>query len=453
MAKLPLEGIRVLENTVVWAGPYATHLLADWGAEVIRIESTQHWQFNTRSTPVARPKKSQVGPHLGTPWGRGYPNWDPGERPWNRYPWFNAHARNKLSMTVDLTRPEGLDIFMRLARVSDVFISNNALGVVEKLNTTYEDVKKVNPNIIYVSMPPFGLTGPYRSYRTLGLNLDYYCGHTWIREYPDEDPSRKSLTNFPDATGSANAAFAILMALHYRDRTGEGQFIEVAQVETIIPLIAEAVMDYSMNERVHGPLGNRDIHGAAPCGCYPCQSEPERRCTAYPAEVPAGEDRWINITIRSDEEWQRLCQVMGNPAWAKDEKFSNALSRYNNQDELDKLVSQWTSQHEPYTLMYLLQNQGIAAGPVMDDKDDYNDIHLKERGFFEPLTQADCGTHLYPGLDFKLSKTPNHLRTPPCLLGEHNEYVYKQVIGVSDEEYARLEADGHIGTEYIPEIP
>ena len=195
-------------------------------------------------------------------------------------------------------------------------------------------------------------------------------------------------------------------------------------------------MDYTMNQRIQKSLGNRHF-SSAPCGCYSCK----------------GDDRWVNIVVSSDKEWESLCQALGDPPWTKEERFSDALSRWKNQGELDKLIEQWTLRHDHYEVMHILQKKGVPAGPVMDQRDAYNDPQLKERGVFEQVTQADCGTHLYPGMLFKMSKTPCGIRRPPVRLGEHNEYVYKQVLGVSDREYAELEKAGHIGMDFLPEIP
>ena len=438
MAKLPLEGIRVADLTVVWAGPFAAQLLADWGAEVIRMESCQHWMVNTRGVQ-ARPPKAIVQRDVAVPWaGGGYPNRDPGQRPWNRFPWFNVHARNKLSMTVDLTKPEGLDIFRRLIRVSDIFIENNALGTIERMGITYEMVKQEKPNIIMVRMPGLGLEGPYRNYRGFGTHFENSCGHASLRGYPDMDPTTLTPDYHCDASASACAAMAMVMALRYRNKTGKGQFIEIGQVETMIPQMAQAFMDCIMNGRVHTSVGNHDPGlSMAPHSCYRCR----------------GEDRWINIAVSREEQWRALCRAMGEPAWTKEERFSNVLGRWRHQDELDRLMEAWTLEHDHMALMHMLQREGVPAGAVLDARDCYNDPHLKERGFFEELTQVDCGTHLYPGLSWRMPTLPNKLRLPPCQLGEHNEYVYKKVLGVSDEEYARLKAAGHIGTDFAPEIP
>jgi len=435
MAKLPLEGIRVVDITVIYAGPFATMHLADWGAEVIRVESTKHFQVLTRGG-MARPPQEIVSNPTRTGGLATYCNRDVTFRPWNRWTLFNAHARNKLGCTMDLTQPRGKELFKKLIQVSDVFLESNTPHVMENLGLTYDVLKEVNPRLIMLSMPGFGQYGPYKYYRSLGVHQECFIGHTFLRGYPDSDPSTTSTLFHADEASGATAAFAVLAALHYRDRTGKGQFINMAQAEATMPHLGEAIMDYTMNKRVQTSSGNR-LPGAAPCGCYRCQ----------------GEDRWINITVTSDEEWEGLCRAMGEPQWTREERFSDSPSRDKHQDELDKLIEEWTIKENHYTLMYLLQREGVPAGPVIFEDDAYTDPHLKERGFFEELTHEECGTHLYPGLGWRMSKTPNNLRLPPVRLGEHNEYVYKQVLKVSDEEYRKLEKEGHIGMDYVPEIP
>ena len=435
MAKLPLQGIRVVDITVIWAGPFATLNLADWGAEVIRVESIKHFQVLTRGGN-ARPPQDLVSNPTRTGGLATYCNRDVSFRPWNRFTLFNAHARNKLSCTMDLAQPKGKELFKRLIQASDVFLESNAPHVMEHLGLTYDVLKEVNPGLIMISMPGFGNYGPCKYYRALGAHQEGFIGHTHLRGYPDSDPSTTSTLFHADEAAGAHAALAVLLALYYRNRTGKGQFIDMAQAEATMPHLGEAIMDYTMNKRVQTSSGNR-LPGAAPCGCYHCQ----------------GEDRWINITVSTDKEWEGLCRAMGNPQWTREERFSSSLSRDRNQDELDKRIEEWTVTQDHYALMYRLQREGVPAGPVIFEDDAYNDPHLKERGFFEELTHTECGTHLYPGLGWRMSKTPNNLRLPPVRLGEHNEYVYKQVLKVSDEEYMELEKGGHIGMDYMPEVP
>jgi crotonobetainyl-CoA:carnitine CoA-transferase CaiB-like acyl-CoA transferase len=434
---LPLEGVRAVCVTGIWAGPFASELLADWGCEVIKVESTQRRQLQTRGFFFKFPKGEKRKVEDGAPWPWGYPDGEPGKRPWNRFSLFNSPNRNKLSMTVDLTKPKGIDILRRLVKMSDLFIENNAPNTMDRLGITYEWLKEAKPDIIAIRMPAFGLSGPYRNYRSFGSGPEATAGHTWLRGYTDVDKSLATTSVVHcDAVGGANAALAALMALQYRNQTGKGQFIEAAQVEGLIPQLGEAIMDYTMNRRVQDSIGNRDLHGAAPCGNYRCK----------------GDDRWVSITVRNDEEWQGFCRALPHAEWTKDEKFSTVLNRYKNQDELDKLVESWTLGHDHYAVMFMLQKEGVAAAPVTDAADAYADPHFRERGLFEKVTHPEAGTHMYPGIGWKQAKTPNHIRRYPCRLGEDNEYVYKELLGMSEDEYADLEREGHIGMDFAPHV-
>lgn len=436
MTKPALEGVRVVDLTVVYAGPYATQLLTDFGAEVIRVESQQHIAPITRGM-MPRPPKDRV-PTMGPVTG-GYPDYDPGPRPWNRAAMFNAHARNKLSMTVDLTRPKGMDILRRLVMVSDMLIENNAYGRMQKLGITYSALKEWKPDIIMISAPSYGNSGPYRDYTGIGANILAVAGYDWLRGYRDIAPEGTTMSVWLDPVTGATIAFAAIMALYHRNRTGRGQFIDFAQAENMMNHYGEALLDYSANGNIQRTLGNR--HPSAIQGCYRCR----------------GIERWVNITIHNDEEWQSFCRAIGNPEWTKDEKFSDVLSRYQNHDELDKRIEEWTIQHDHYEVFHLLQGEGVPAGPVADERDTYNDSHLKERRFFVEMTHPETGpgpdygskTHLYPGLAWKMSKTPGDIRKPPCRLGEDNEYVYKHILTVSDEEYDELVREQHIGGDYL----
>ena len=451
MAKLPLEGIRVIELCPIWAGPYAGMHLADWGAEVIRVENRYHFPVYTRGVMVRTPEflaKQSAG--YASFKKTGYRE----EIAHNLFALFNAHARNKLSCTMKLQDPKGVEMFKRLVKASDVFLESNAPRVKESLGLTWDVLREINPNLIMLSMPGFGGIGPYRDYRALGAHQEGFGGHTYIRGYIDEDPTTITTIYHTDEAGGLTGAFAIVMALYQRRKTGKGMYIDGAQVEASMGHLAQAIMDYTMNGRVTERIGNRDYHGAIQ-GCYRCRDVSGKWLPAYPllgvAEPTEIVDTWVNITITNDQEWEGFCRALGNPEWTKDERFSDSLSRYKNHDELDRHIKEWTRQHDAYEVMFLLQREGVPAGPVIDEKDAYSDPHLRARGFFEELTHADAGTHLYPGLSFSMSKTPNSIRRPPVRLGEHNEYVYKELLGVSGEEYAELEKEGHIGTDFAPE--
>ncbi len=433
MAEMPLAGIRVIGIENNWAGPQCTQLLGDLGAECIKVESLHHWEPSTRGL-MARISKIMVD--LMPAWYGGYPDSEPGERPWNRSPTYNRILASKRSMTVDMTRPEGLDVFKRLVAISDVVVENNAFGVLEKLSITYEMLKEQRPDIIYCRLPGYGKTGPYAQRRVLGVHIAANTGDTYLRWYPGVDLMTQQLRFHSDVAGASNAVFAVIAALHHRKQTGEGQIIEIGQAENVLPDYIQALMDYTMNGRTTEPTGNRDYYRRAPCGVYRCK----------------GPDRWIAIHCTTDAEWDGLCEAMGDPAWCRDERFADSLGRFKNHDELDQHIEAWTKEHDHIALTWLLQEKGVPAGPVLDARDCFNDPQLKERGYFQPLTQEDCGTHLYPSTPWKFTKTPVQLKLPPCRLGGDNEYVYKTLLKFSDEEYKKME-EWHIGLDFDPNIP
>lgn len=434
--KLPLEGIRIVDVTVVWAGPYVTQLLAEWGAEVIRVEPLFHIQPSTRGgeQPVTKElvkALKDAGNLL-----MAFPDDDPAPRPWNRGPSFNSHARNKLSMTCDVLMPGGLDIFHKLIAMSDVYIENNVPETIERTHLTHEELLPYNPNLITLRMPSYGLHGPYKNWRAFGTHMEGMTGHHYLRSYRHLDPSMTSDAFTVDAASGVMGAIAVVMALRHRKRTGKGQQIEMAQAENFLPYLGEAILDYTMNGRVWEPQANRHLTHA-PHNVYPCK----------------GDDRWIAIDVGTDNEWGALCAIAGNPAWARDERFRDGPSRYQHQDELDAAIAEWTKHENDFDLFHRLQAAGVTAGPVQNEADAYACPQLNERGFFEELTHPECGTHRYPGLIFKMSKTPNTLHRHPCMLGEDNEYVYKELLKVGDEEYQRLVEQGQIGVDYAGKEP
>jgi crotonobetainyl-CoA:carnitine CoA-transferase CaiB-like acyl-CoA transferase len=431
MAAAPLAGIRVLDLGVVLAGPYGTLLLADLGAEVIRVESTQHFVPMTRGA-MARPPRELVA--RWPPISGGYPDRDPGERPWNRFPWFNQTARNKLGMTVDLRRAEGRDLLIRLAADSDALVTNRSPGALDALGVGYDVLAEANPRLVYVDGTSFGATGPYRGYRALGLQMEAFAGHDLLRHYPDREVDSNTWAVTADAAGALGIALAVQLGLYARRRTGKGQYVDLSMVENFVGLIGPIVLDHTVNGRVQPSLGNRDY--AAVQGCYPC----------------AGDDRWLVLTIRHDDDWAALRRALADPDWARDERLATAEGRYAAHDELDARLAAWTRELEREAAVELLRREGIPAGPVLDDADAYADPHLAARDYFVEIEQADSGTHRYPGWPYRFARAELSVRRPPVRLGEHNELVYKQLLGVSDEEYERLRADGHVGTEYAPHI-
>lgn len=432
MSRLPLEGVRVADLTVVLAGPGATMLLADWGAEVIRIEPLQVFQPTTRGRS-ARPSQALLD--ANRLWIFAYPGWKAGGRLWNLWPFFQAHARNKLSMTADIQTPEGRQALLDLVRVSDIVIENNVPETATKLGFEYEQLRRIKPDLIMLRMPAYGLTGPYSNYRSLGSHLEGTAGHTLIRGYEDTDPSLTEDVFFGDANAAVHAAFAAAAAIYQLRRTGKGQVIELAQTESLIPLFGEMLLDYQMNGRIARARGN-DHYTMAPHGAYPC----------------AGDDRWVAIAVGNDREWQELLRAMGSPAWAADQRFATQPSRYQHRRELDRLVSEWTRGRDDRWVMETLQHHGVPAGILNNEADAYTDRQLQDRGFFQEFTHPDAGTHRYPGQVWRMAGTPNRIRTPPVTLGEHNTYAYKELLGVTPADYARLKREGRIGTEYPPRV-
>ena len=455
MAKLPLEGIRVLDFTRVWALPWGSMMLGDMGAEVICVESRQHYPRLTRGIFQHIPKElfAMMADSLGC-LGRGFPDMDPGERQWDRHEiWVGKH-RNQLSCTMDLTRPEGYEVFKRLVKVSDAIIENNNPDVMEKLGVTWEAMKEINPRLIYVRSAGYGLTGPYRGFSGLGMIFETWVGHTELWGYSDSDSSTNTASFPADAAAGASALFAFMLGLRHRERTGKGMCIDLGQGENFLPHLCEAFMDYSMNRRVQTRTGNR--HPSAIQGCYLAKGEPrpsrERIVSWNPAvenRIEPGKDNWVVISIENDEQWEGFCRAIGNPPWTKEVRFLDCISRLKNHDELDRLIEEWTSQRDKHEIFHLLQKDGVPCGVVMNDKDAYEDPHLKERSYWVKYWHREAGTREYPGLVWRMSKTPGAIRYGAPCLGEHNEHVYKKIIGVSDEEYEKLVKEEHIGDTYV----
>ncbi|MDN5346517.1 MAG: hypothetical protein PWP65_81 [Clostridia bacterium] len=398
MSQGALKGIRVVDFGHVWAGPYCAQILADMGAEVIKVESKKRTDVHRRQGP--------------------YPGGVPGL---NRSGVWNAQNRGKLSCTIDLTHPEGASLAKRLVAISDVVIENFSPRVMQKLGLDYENLKLVKPDIIMLSLSAFGHTGPQRDYVGYGPSIDAWAGLDYLTGYPDGPP--ESLGGmFPDTASALYGAFAVLVALYNREKSSEGQYIDVSQMEVSINLIADALVEQAVTGKNSGRLGNSHPF-KHPHGCYPCQ----------------GEDKWIAIAVESEEEWVALCRVMNRPDLATDPRYADPASRQQHREELDTLISFWTSQFEPYRLMELLQASGVAAGPSLNVPELLADPHLKERRAFWELDHPEVGRQIVYGPCWRLSATPGGISQPAPLLGEDNDYVFRQLLGLTEGEIARLE--------------
>ncbi|HTE86839.1 MAG TPA: CoA transferase [Dehalococcoidia bacterium] len=430
--RLPLEGLRVLDVTVVWAGPHSTQLLAEWGAEVIRVEPLKHIQPATRGAENRMTKAATEAMRgNGLLLAGAFPDRDPGERPWNRSPVFNSHAHNKRSVTLDIMEPSGLDVFKQLVAISDVVVENNAPDTIERAKITYEELAAVNPRLIMLRISAFGLSGPYKYYRNYGTQIEAAIGHHLIRSYPDLEPTMTGEAYTADASGGVQGALAVMLALRHLRRTGQGQLIELSLAECFMPYLGEIILDYTMNGRALVPQGNQHS-SRAPHGVYPCH----------------GDDRWIAIDVGSDAEWEALCGALSMAGWMEDERFATGLTRWHHRAALDEALAKRTVNEDAFELFRRLQAVGVTAGPVQNEADVYACPQLAARDFFQQVSHPDAGDHLYPGFNVRLEETPNSFRRPACLLGQDNDYVYHDLLNVSDSEYERLEALGHIGTAY-----
>lgn len=399
MERLPLQGIRIADFSWAWAGPYCSLQLAFMGAEVIKIESRRRLDMNR-----------QVGPYIDDVRGP------------NRGGSFNTWNQGKLSITLNLSTPEGVDLAKRLVSISDVVIENMTPGVMDRLGLGYEELVAVKPDIIMVSLSGFGAYGPMKSNPAFGTPLVFMSGLASLTGYPGGEPRAVGIS-YPDPNAGLHAAFVILSALWYRKQTGKGQYIDLSEWEAVLAIMPEGIMETLINGREPPRIGNRDFL-MAPYGCYPCQ----------------GDDEWVTIAVGSDAEWRALADAIGRPELACDPRYATAQQRKANEDELDAILSIWTQKHTKWEIAEALQRSGVAAFPTMNCKDLSDDPHLNERGFFIQLDHAEVGLRKHTGVGWKLAATPATIKRPAPLLGEDNDYVFKTLLGLSDIEIEDLTA-------------
>ncbi|MQF69875.1 CoA transferase [SAR202 cluster bacterium AD-804-J14_MRT_500m] len=415
---LPLEGVRVLDMSEVWAGPMACTLLADLGASVIKLESFPRPSLTRmRAQGIGHTKKGLEAP-----------------RPWDRAALNNLANRNKIGITLNIRHPDGKRLFHELVSISDVVTESMTAGTAARLGISYNDLKVLRPDIIILSTSGWGTLGPYQGYAALGAALDGFSGHHALRGYPDTDPTMTTSVQHTDSSAALMGSFAILAALHYRNRSGNGQWIDLSQSETFLPHLGSNLMDYTMNHRFPHPVGNKhQFH--APYGCYQC----------------SGEDDWVVIHITSHDEWISLCEITSNRHWIDDPRFSDPINRHNNQDLLDQELQLWTSVRDKFTIMHMLQNAGVPAQAVLDDVNVYNDPHLNDREFFNTIDHKVIGKYQYPGFPWKMTRRKQVVHHGPNSLGEHNQDVYGDLLGLSDSEIEYLKAEGVIGDTFPPD--
>ncbi|MDP2081308.1 MAG: CoA transferase [Pseudotabrizicola sp.] len=403
---LPLEGIRVVELTTAWAGPMAGRILSWFGAESFHIESptrTNTWRSNRdRPNPVT------------------YPDLDPGARPWDRCFTFNSQNLNKRSLVVDLKNPMGFSVVRRLVAQSDVLICNFRPGLLERLGLDHATLSKDHPGLIVIEMPAYGLTGPDAGFAALGPTMEMAAGMSAMIGYPGGQPTVTG-PSYMDPIGGFNAAAALLTALHHRDRTGQGQHIEMAQVEGAMQFIGPELIEGADVP----PDGNRraDI---APHNAYPA----------------LGDDSWVAIAARSDAEWSVLSNAVGGKQLVQDPRFVTLAARKANEDALDDLIAAWTRLQDRHAIASHLQAIGVAASAVETAPDLARSDYLRTRGFFTTLDHPVAGRHDHPGLPFHSDIAQGSARTASPGFGEGNDYVLRDVLALSEAEIAQIMASG-----------
>ncbi len=401
----PLRNVRVVDLGSAWAGPMAGHLLADMGAEVIKVES----------------RARMDGMRLGRPMvGDDLAGGDRGLWP-ELQPVFHGLNRNKLSVTLNLRTEAGRAILQRLASVSDVVLANFSPGVLERLGMDYASLRSVKRDIIVASMPAFGDSGPLRDMVAYAPIIQAMSGMMSLVGYaPDEgEPLVGELqAAWSDTVAALCAALGVVAALRHRNRTGQGQYVEAAHLEGTAALLGVPMLDYQMTGRIPVPPGNDDPD-FAPHNNYPC----------------AGEDTWVAIAVSTDQEWQALAGTLDSDRpdrvrLTTDARFVDKSSRWSNRRELDEVIAEWTRGLSPQQVTERLQTAGVAAMPVMNIADQFADPHLNARDTYMEIDHPHAGAEMVYGVPWRFSETPGAVRTPAPLLGQHNEYVLRELLGI-----------------------
>ena len=398
----PFEGLKVLDFCWVAIGPLTTRYLSDHGATVVRVESHRRVEVLRTASPFVN----------GVPGGV------------DRSGYFANYNSNKLGVSIDFSNPEARDLVHRLVRWADVVTENFSPGTLERYGYGYDDLKKINPEIVMLSASMLGRGGPFDGHAGFGPMLGSLAGFVHHCGWPDRTPV-PPYGAYTDFFLARFAATALIAALDYRERTGHGQHLDLSQLEAALHVLAPALLDYSANGREQERNGNRSPV-AAPHAVYPCR-EP---------------DTWCAIAIETDEQWQALVSAIGNPEWARDERFRPLKGRKAHEEELDRLVSEWTRNFEPVPLMEMLQEAGVPAGAVNSCEGLFSDKQLAHRGHYVWMDHPEMGWHPFDGTEFTGSVTPALYKSPSPLLGQHNEYVLKEVLGMTDEEISEVAASG-----------
>ena len=410
---MALRGVRVVDLGSAWAGPMAGQLLADMGAEVIKVESR------------ARMDGMRLGrPMIPIPdYGEDVAGGDRGLWP-ELQPVFHGLNRNKLSITLNLRTEEGKAILRRLASLSDVVLSNFSPGVLQRLGMDYDSLQRVKPDIIVAAMPAFGDTGPLRDMVAYAPIIQAMSGMMSLVGYPPEEQEPlvgELQAAWSDTVAALCAALGVAAALRHRNRTGCGQYVEAAHLEGTAALLGVPMLQYQMSGEVPAPPGNDDAD-FAPHNNYPC----------------TGDDAWVSIAVGDDAEWCALAAVLADETLASDARFADRASRWRNRRALDDIIAGWTRTVTPQQAMELLQAAGVAAMPVMNIADQFADPHLNARETYVEVDHPHVGAELLYGVPWRFSDTPGAVRTPAPLLGQHNDYVLSGLLGIDGARLAQL---------------
>lgn len=390
-----------MEIAFIGVTPMTCKLLADNGAEVVRIESRLRLDYSRTSGPyidgIPSPERNPSIPYL--------------------------HG-NKYGITLNLKNPKAVEVAKKLAAWADIVADGFTAGTLDKMGLGYEDLKKVNPDIIMFSCNTFGRTSPLSSFPSTGIQITGMTGFSQVSGW--QDKGAIALGYYTDFVVPHFNFVAVLAALDYRRRTGKGQLLDLSHIETGVYFTAPMVIDYEVNSRLDERPGNR-AHDSAPHGAYRCK----------------GEDRWCAIAVSTDDEWQAFCKVLGNPAWTRETRFATFMGRKKNEDELDRLVTEWTATRSAEEVMKMMVDAGIPAGVLQNGEEVFNDPQLEHYHYLHHIFHPGIDRNYPTALPFgKLSRTPVEARRPRPMLGEHNEYVSTKILGMPDEEFVQLMAEG-----------
>ncbi len=410
MAKPPLEGIRVADFSWVWAGPFCTLQLAHLGADVIRIE--------TKTRPCVT---------------RMLPPWPENKMGLNRSGYFNQYNQGKRSIALNFKVAGALEVARRLVANSDVVVNNFAAGVMERLGFGYEQCRKLKPDIVMISLSGYGDTGPYSEYVAYGPAQVPLSGLSSLTGYKGWPPMHAGFS-YADPNAGIHGAFAVLCALYHRAKTGEGQYMDMSQWECAMDLIPEGLLEHAMNGREPVRDGNRDPL-MAPHGIFRCKDLPEKN-------MDVTIDAWVSIACANDADFARLAQAISRPELAADARFKTLDARKRNEDELEKIITGWTSPRDAHDAARALQSEGVAAAVCASNKDVAEDPHLAERSAFVRLNHPEVGVQQHIGIPWRMSGTPCAVSAPAPCLGQHTDEVLTGLLGYSDADLKKLREAG-----------